>query len=105
MLVIAYVFTSSPLPAHVLPLYAIVPYTLPVNKIRLVFTNLYFYFDYFDLFSCYDCVGPSLPLDTYPKFTVVITEAMDLIDLLWSLSIMASVLLKNPGVIFLYEQS
>ena len=39
-----------------------------------VFTNL-FLFDCFayDLFLCYDYRVPSLPLGTYPKFTVVIT--------------------------------
>ena len=33
-----------------------------------------FLFDYFayDLFLCYDCIGPSLSLDTYPNFTVVV---------------------------------
>ena len=51
----------------------LVPCTFPVNKFRLVFPNVCF-IDYFAciLFLCYDCGGPSLPLGTYPKFTVVV---------------------------------
>ena len=79
MLVIAYVFNFTPF-CRLVTIFVftfvclLIPSTFPVNKFRLVFTNL-FLFDYFgyDLFLCNDFEGPSLPLSTYPKFNVVET--------------------------------
>ena len=57
----------------VLPLHVFIPSILPVNKPGLVLQTCFYLTILRTTVLCYDCVGPSLPQDNYPKFTGVIT--------------------------------